>query len=69
MGASWIFKVEYTFCFYISRSKFLSLSRFLFPLVASPPVENMRSTGAVDAGVDKTSQVTRAKFGKFISLS
>ena len=35
----------------ISFSKLKSVSLFRFPVVASPPIENIRSTGAVDAGV------------------
>ena len=39
----------------ISFSKLKSVSLFRFPVVASPPIENIRSTGAVHAGVGSRS--------------
>ena len=41
----------------ISISKFTSVRRLLFPVVASPPVEEVLSTGAVEAGVERRSKV------------
>ena len=38
-----------------SRSKFQLVNLFLLPVVASPPVENMRSTGAEEAGTTRIS--------------
>ena len=45
-------------CKKISLSKFSSVRQFRFPLVTSPPEENILSTGAVEAGVAKMSQAT-----------
>ena len=47
----------------ISFSKLKSVSLFRFPVVASPPIENIHSTGAVDAGVDSRSNARRERRG------
>lgn len=46
-----------------SCSKLLSLRRLRFPVVASPAVENILSTGAEVLGIDKTSTVSELREG------
>ena len=47
----------------ISLSKLWSVSRFLFPVVASPPVEKIRSTGVLDGGVESRSKAAFERSG------
>ena len=45
-------------------SKLWSASLFLFPLEATPLIENVCSTGADEAGTDKISHATGDNWGK-----
>ena len=58
----------YFFLSNISCSKLLSVSSLRFPVVDSPPVEKILSTGAAEAGVMKRSRLIQTKIIKMTSL-